>query len=251
MTASPTRRFGSMVLVALVAFVALVASGVLEIRMSCRGNAANAIDLFGDDEDEERVVKAEPFWNEGSGTEPIIPRGVPAGFADLAERVSPGVVNIQTSKTVHGMQMPRSFEEFFRLDRYPQAKVIEKTCEPLDTSDETPLHESFYGCFQGYPFRWFIVLSDGRVTHCCYDAHGQQCIGDLKEQTVEEILESVTLEKWMSAFKSRDWETLPRCGECFKHSEGKPPFYDQLIQIGHRLDRVIPLKPLVRRLVNR
>lgn len=145
----------------------------------------------------------------------------------------------------------RSFEEFFNLQRYPQAAVIEKTCEPLDTSDETPLHESFYGCFQGYPFRWFIVLADGRVTHCCYDAHGQQCIGDLKSQTVEEILASVTLEKWMSAFKARDWETLPRCGVCYKNAEGKPPFYDQLIQIGHRLDRVIPLKPLVRRLVNR
>jgi hypothetical protein len=145
----------------------------------------------------------------------------------------------------------RDFEAYFHLDQYPQARVIEKTCEPLDTSDETPLHESFYGCFQGYPFRWFVVLADGRVTHCCYDAHGKQCIGDLKTQSVREIIESVTLEKWMAAFKERDWHTLPRCGECFKHVEGKPPFYDQLIQIGHRLDRVIPLKPLVRKLVNR
>jgi serine protease Do len=83
--------------------------------VSWRGNAAHAIDLFGDDDDEKekRVATAEPFWNEGSGAEPIIPRGVPAGFADLAERVSPGVVNIQTSKTIQGAQMPRSFEEFF------------------------------------------------------------------------------------------------------------------------------------------
>jgi Radical SAM superfamily/Iron-sulfur cluster-binding domain len=145
----------------------------------------------------------------------------------------------------------RDFQECFGLVDYPQARVIEKTCEPLDTSDETPLHESFYGCFQGYPFRWFVVLADGRVTHCCYDAHGQQCIGDLKTQTVREIVASVTLDAWMAAFKARDWQTLPRCGECFKHAEGKPPFYDRLIQIGHRLDRVVPIKPLVRRLVNR
>jgi hypothetical protein len=28
----------------------------------------------------------------------------------------------------------RSFREFFRLDKYPQATVIQKTCEGLDTS---------------------------------------------------------------------------------------------------------------------
>jgi hypothetical protein len=144
-----------------------------------------------------------------------------------------------------------SFREFFHLDRYPQAEVIEKTCEPLDTSDETPFHQSFYGCFQGYPFRWFIVLADGSVTHCCYDAHGQQPIGDMKTQTVREIVDSVKIERYMAAFKARDWQTLPRCGECYKHAEGRPPFYDQLIQLGHRIDRVIPLKPLVRRLINR
>ena len=144
-----------------------------------------------------------------------------------------------------------SFREFFRLDRYPQAEVIEKTCEPLDTSDETPFHQSFYGCFQGYPFRWFIVLADGRVTHCCYDAHGQQPIGDMRTQTVREIVDSVKLEEYMAAFKARDWKTLPRCGECYKNAEGRPPFYDQLIQLGHRIDRVIPLKPLARRLINR
>ena len=144
-----------------------------------------------------------------------------------------------------------SFREFFSLDRYTHAEVIEKTCEPLDTSDDTPFHQSFYGCFQGYPFRWFIVLADGRVTHCCYDAHGQQPIGDMRTQTVREIVESVKLDEYMAAFKAQDWQKLPRCGECYKNAEGRPPFYDQLIQLGHRIDRVIPLKPLVRRLINR
>ena len=144
-----------------------------------------------------------------------------------------------------------SIGAFFHLDRYPQARVIEKTCEPLDTSDETPMHQSFYGCFQGYPFNWFIVLADGGVTHCCYDAHGQQLIGDMKTQTVREIVDSVKVTEYMSAFKAHDWKTLPRCGECYKHAEGRPPFYDRLIMLGHRLDRVIPIKPLARRLINR
>jgi len=101
-----------MFLFALLVLIALTISGVLEIRVNWRDNTAQALDLFGHD-DEKQVAKAEPFWNEGSGEAPIVPRGVPGGFADLAERVSPGVVNIQTSKTIQGMQMPHGFEEFF------------------------------------------------------------------------------------------------------------------------------------------
>lgn len=190
---------------------------------------------------------------------PFIRRG--GRFEEVVENIrtflelskgSSMTVEIQRLITLETAQESvRSFAEFFRLERYPQAKVIEKTCEPLDTSDETPMHQAFYGCFQGYPFRWFIVLADGRVTHCCYDAHGQQTIGDMKVQTVREIVDSVTVEEYMSAFKAKDWKTLPRCGECYKNAEGKPPFYDQLIALGHRLDRVVPLKPLARRIINR
>jgi len=156
------------------------------------------------------------------------------------------LITLETSR-----ETVRDFGDYFHLDRYPQAKVIEKTCEPLDTSDETTMHQSFYGCFQGYPFRWFIVLAEGSVTHCCYDAHGQQIIGDLRTQTVREVVDSVKVKQYMTAFKDRDWTTLPRCGECYRHAEGRPPFYDQLIMLGHRLDRFIPLKPLARRLINR
>ena len=92
----------------------LVASGVLDVRVDWRGNEARAIDFFGNDEDETPGVSAagESFWTEGSDWTAIVPNGVPASFADLAERVSPAVVNIQTSRTVK-YQMPRAFEEFF------------------------------------------------------------------------------------------------------------------------------------------
>ena len=145
----------------------------------------------------------------------------------------------------------RAFEEFFELERYPQAKVIEKTCEGLDTSDATDFHESYYGCFQGYPFRWFVVLSDGRVTHCCYDWDGSQPIGNLTDQTVREILAASTIDRYMAAFKQKDWETLPRCGECYKNSSGRAMVIDQLLQIGHKLERVLPVKQVGRRIINR
>jgi len=161
-------------------------------------------------------------------------------------------VEIQRMISLHtSNESVRAFEEFFNLDHYPQARVIEKTCEGLDTADETEFHESYYGCFQGYPFRWFVVLADGTVTHCCYDYDGSQPIGDMKSQTVREILSSGTVEGYMEAFKAKDWQTLPRCGECYKNSSGKAVIYDQLMQLGHKLDKVLPVKQVARRIINR
>jgi serine protease Do len=100
-----------MVLLGLGAFFLLVASGALDVELRWRDNAARAIDLFGAEEEPARAEK--PFWKEDGAGEPMVPRGVPASFADLAERVSRGVVNIKTSRTVRGAQMPRAFEEFF------------------------------------------------------------------------------------------------------------------------------------------
>ncbi len=94
------------------AVAVLVASGAFEVQVRWRGNDAQAIDLFGSAEAENEASSDDVFWKEDSDAEPIVPIGVPSTFADLAERVTPGVVNIATSKTVM-QNMPRSFEEFF------------------------------------------------------------------------------------------------------------------------------------------
>lgn len=157
-----------------------------------------------------------------------------------------------THETHH--ESVRDFATFFGLDRHANAEVIEKTCEPLDTVEETSWHQAYYGCFQGYPFRWFIVLADGGVTHCCYDAHGQQRVGDMRTQTVQEIVQSDRIRELAAAFRAHDWTTLPRCRECFRHPAAKPLLYDGLVQIGTRLERIVPLGPLKRwgrRLFNR
>ena len=143
------------------------------------------------------------------------------------------------------------FERFFDLARFANAVVIQKTCEPLDTTEATEFHQAYYGCFQGYPFRWFVVLADGGVTHCCYDAHGDQRIGDLQTQTVQEILASPRLAELNAAYRARDWRMLPRCGECFANPNVKVRLFDRLVRLGHRLDRFVPIKPLARRLFNR
>jgi serine protease Do len=109
-----TRGLASILLAAVAVAAALVLAGQLEIDLRWRGGAAHAIDLFGSDAPEEEKEPAEGrFWKENGEAEPIVPRGVPGSFADLAERVSPGVVNIQTSRKVRGAAVPRSFEEFF------------------------------------------------------------------------------------------------------------------------------------------
>ena len=113
------RGFSNTLLLASVAGILMMASGALDVRVSLRENAANAIDLFRSDDDPEE--SSERFWAEQS-TEvaPIVPRGVPGSFADLAERSSPGVVNIQTSKTVSSRGIPRPFEEFFSRGPFPE-----------------------------------------------------------------------------------------------------------------------------------
>ena len=107
------RRLGSLILGALAGAAFLVAGGFADSQLGWRGNAARAIDFFGTDEEAEQTPEAKPFWREGSGREAIVPTGVPASFADLAEQVSKGVVNIRTKRTVTGSGMPPSFEEFF------------------------------------------------------------------------------------------------------------------------------------------
>jgi MoaA/NifB/PqqE/SkfB family radical SAM enzyme len=115
-----------------------------------------------------------------------------------------------------------SISEFFRLERYPQARVTEKTCEGLDTSDETPLHQAYSGCVQGSPFRWFVILASGEVTHCCYDTAGSQSLGNVRTRTIGEIAASVFLGVIREGFASDDFSRLPRCAECHKNSALRP-----------------------------
>jgi MoaA/NifB/PqqE/SkfB family radical SAM enzyme len=114
------------------------------------------------------------------------------------------------------------FRRVFNLKQYRNARVIERTCEAFDVNDETDLHGKFYGCVQGAFFNWIVIFADGRVTHCCYDAHGDQVIGDLRTQTLTEIIEGSKLVQMQEKFDQREFSELPRCAECFKHGGESP-----------------------------
>ncbi|HVP30840.1 MAG TPA: DegQ family serine endoprotease [Myxococcota bacterium] len=93
-----------------------IATGMLEIDVRWHGSDARAIDLFGSKDETKPKADNAPFWTENGHQTPAAPPvGAPPSFADLAERVSPAVVNIQTSKTIAGsqMQVPPGVEEFF------------------------------------------------------------------------------------------------------------------------------------------
>ncbi|HTF35674.1 MAG TPA: DegQ family serine endoprotease [Myxococcota bacterium] len=110
--------FRRVLVVAACAGVIAWAAGLPEVRVWWPGNAATALDLFGKSGKSPDTVAtgSAPFWTESTrpsseGTN----HDVGHGFADLAEKASPAVVNIQTSKTIKAgpMQVPQPFEEFF------------------------------------------------------------------------------------------------------------------------------------------
>ncbi|GAC1431872.1 MAG: hypothetical protein NVSMB68_04290 [Thermoanaerobaculia bacterium] len=123
------------------------------------------------------------------------------------------------------------FRKLFQLRDYRNARVIEKTCEALDVNEETDLHGKFYGCVQGAFFTWVVIFADGRVTHCCYDAHGDQVMGDLKTHSLREIIDSDRFAAMQDAFERRDLSQLPRCAECFKHGGESQAFNDVLTRV--------------------
>ena len=123
------------------------------------------------------------------------------------------------------------FRNLFDLKQYKNSRVIEKTCEALDVNEETDLHGKFYGCVQGAFFTWVVVFADGRVTHCCYDAHGDQVMGDLKTHSLREIIDGDRMALMQDAFNRRDFTNLPRCGECFKHGGESHAFNDALTKV--------------------
>ncbi len=99
----------------------LLASGVVDIDIHVRDNVARAVDLLEATEDEP-VLATPALWKEGSDDAAVAPPlGAPPSFADLAERVSPAIVNIRTKKTLGdpSQRTPRNpLEEFFGLQPF-------------------------------------------------------------------------------------------------------------------------------------
>jgi serine protease Do len=92
----------------------------LDVQLRWHANDAQAIDLFGSKEEQPAARSdTKPFWSESSGGAALAEIPNHNSFADLAEKVSPSVVSIRTSKTVtgrggpNGLRIPPQLEPFF------------------------------------------------------------------------------------------------------------------------------------------
>ena len=84
---------------------ALLAAETFDIRIDMRSNAAQA-------------REDSKFWSEApGGSAAALER--PQSFADLAENLSPSVVNIKTASRLTARRTPDVFEEFFGRRRFP------------------------------------------------------------------------------------------------------------------------------------
>ncbi|MCX5737414.1 MAG: hypothetical protein NTZ61_02765, partial [Proteobacteria bacterium] len=89
-----------------VAAAVFLSSGV-DVRLGWHANDAQAIDLFGSkDKPAAAAPDTKPFWSESPGGATLAEIPHQSSFADLAEKVSPAVVSIRTSKTVNGKGGP-------------------------------------------------------------------------------------------------------------------------------------------------
>ena len=167
-------------------------------------------------------------------------------FLDLSKgkKITVEIQRMITTQT-HD-ETPGDFREFFHLERYPRAVVINKTCEGLDTAEVTELHQAYYGCFQGTPWQWFVILCNGDVTHCCYDYDGTQKLGNVREQRIPEIARSPFLSVIEEGFRAHDFAQLPRCAVCFKNPAAKPPLTERV----WRYAQAFPFKLPFRKLLN-
>lgn len=162
------------------------------------------------------------------------------------EAAKDGPVKVEIQKMITKVTRDEkrgAFHRFFGLERYPNASIVEKTCEGLDTSEDTGLHGAVAGCFQGGPFNYLVILANGVVSHCCFDYEGDQAIGHVDERPLAEILRSPKLDAIADAFRRKDFSALPRCAECFRMAgevRAYPPFL-------YRLMRKLPFKDRFRK----
>ncbi|MFY9549678.1 MAG: radical SAM/SPASM domain-containing protein [Thermoanaerobaculia bacterium] len=166
-------------------------------------------------------------------------------FLDMSKgkRITVEIQRMITTQT-HD-ESAKAFREFFHLDRYSQAVVIQKTCEGLDTAEVTELHQAYYGCFQGTPYQWFVILCNGDVTHCCYDYDGTQKLGNVRAERIPEIARSPFLATIEEGFRNHDFSKLPRCAVCFKNPAAKPPLTDRVWKYAQAFPFKLPFRKLL------
>lgn len=81
--------------------------------------------------------------------------------------------------------------------------------------------------FCSFPWRQLAVLVDGQATACCVDAEGEISLGNVREQSVEEIWNGEALDRLREGFLA-DTAVDPRCMRCDVRHDKREFFPDRL-----------------------
>ena len=86
-------------------------------------------------------------------------------------------------------------------------------CEAeLDWRHTRNLYRSKFGNCQEYE-KSFSIISNGSVTSCCWDAHGENIMGNLNEHSLAQILENETSQSFRNSFRKHICPT-EKCRKC-------------------------------------
>jgi radical SAM protein with 4Fe4S-binding SPASM domain len=63
-------------------------------------------------------------------------------------------------------------------------------------------------------YNYITILADGRVAMCCFDSEAEYAVGDVSQQSIEQIWNSKEFNKKRSLLYDKDFEELKICGKC-------------------------------------
>ena len=101
----------------------------------------------------------------------------------------------------------RPYQEF---NPYPWMSFL---CEQeLDWRHQANKYPSKFGNCQEYE-NSFSILSNGAITSCCWDAHGENTMGNLNQNSLAEILNNAESRRFRESFRSHKCPT-EKCSKC-------------------------------------
>jgi radical SAM protein with 4Fe4S-binding SPASM domain len=56
---------------------------------------------------------------------------------------------------------------------------------------------------------------DGQVTACCNDYNREMIVGDINQNTIEEIFNNIIIKRYRDILRKREFLEIPKCSRCF------------------------------------
>ncbi len=81
-----------------------------------------------------------------------------------------------------------------------------------DWTHNKSINNHYYPC--EYPYTIMAVYWDGRVGPCCMDYDAKYIIGDVKEQSLSQIWNSLKLQELRAAFRNKSYSRIEPCQNC-------------------------------------